>query len=173
MKYMRTIVSALLVSLLVGFSAQAAKNDSVGIDPSRIPVKITSERMVYDEKGGTVVFLDNVVAEHGDLTLWSDKLTAYLTAGKGENASSEAIDHIIAEGKVRAQKGKSKGTCGKLTYYVAKQFLKMEKNPELQDGSNSLSGKIINFYVAENRSEVIGGKGQRVKAIFLTPSGTK
>ena len=45
----------------------------------------------------------------------------------------------------------------------------MEQNPMLQDGPNSLTGEVINFNVRDNRSEVIGGKGQRVKAIFLTP----
>jgi len=166
------IVLMVFAMLLMALTAHAAKND-LGIEPSRTPVKITSDKMVYDEQNGTVTFTKNVVAEHGDLTLWADKVTAFLVKNKSKGAQSEAIDYIVAEGSVKAKKGESEGTCGKLTYVVAKQYLKMEQNPQLQDGSNLLSGKIIKFYARENRSEVIGGKGQRVKAIFQTPSGEK
>ena len=145
----------------------------IGIDPSRIPVKITSDRMVYDENGKVVSFVGNVVAEHGDLTLWANKLSAYLSSRSDKKFSADSIDRIVAEGSVRAKKGKAEGTCGLLTYYVEKQLLKMERDPKLQDGPNSLSGEVINFFVRENRSEVIGGKGKRVKAIFLTPDNVK
>ncbi len=145
----------------------------VGIDPSRSPVKITSDRMVYDESGKVVSFVGNVVAEHGDLTLWANKLSAFLASKDGKKFSADSIDRIVAEGNVRAEKGKTEGTCGRLTYYVEKQLLKMEQNPKLQDGPNSLAGEVINFHVRENRSEVIGGKGKRVKAIFMTPDKIK
>ncbi|MDC0335952.1 LPS ABC transporter substrate-binding protein LptA [Pseudodesulfovibrio sp.] len=145
----------------------------VGIDPSRTPVKITSDRMVYDENGKVVSFVGNVVAVHGDLTLWANKLSAYLTSKTDKKFAADSIDRIVAEGDVRAKKGKSEGTCGLLTYYVEKQMLKMERNPKLQDGPNSLAGETINFYVRENRSEVVGGKGKRVKAIFMTPENIK
>lgn len=162
-----------IVLILMTLSVQAhAADRGLGVDPTDTPVKISSGRMVYDEQGGTVIFMDDVEAEHGDLTLWSDKLTAFLEKGEG-GASPDAIDHIVAEGNVRAHKGTSKGTCGKLTYYVSKQFLKMENDPVLKDGQNSLSGEVINFYVQENRSEVVGGKNQRVKAIFVAPGGAE
>jgi len=165
----QTILVALV--LLAAVTALAAQNDAV-LKPSNAPVNITSEKMVYDEKGGVVTFQGNVVADHGDLKLQSDKLTAYLVTGE-KGTAQESIDHIVAEGNVRAKRGTSTGTCGKLTYYVAKRFLKMEKNPVLTDGPNSLSGEVINYYVLENRSEVVGGKNQRVKAVFVAPGGVK
>lgn len=144
----------------------------VGIDPSRIPVQITSDRMVYDESGKVVSFVGNVVAEHGQLTLWASNLSAYFSSKSDKKFSADSIDRIIAKGNVRAKKGKTEGTCGKLTYFVGQQLLKMEDNPKLQDGPNSLTGEVINFNVRENRSEVVGGQ-QRVKAIFLTPQKLK
>jgi lipopolysaccharide export system protein LptA len=144
----------------------------IGIDPSRIPVKITSDRMVYDEKGKFVSFVGNVVAEHGKLTLWASKLSAYFSSN-GNKVGSDSMDTIVAEGKVRVKKDTTEGTCGKLTYFVENQMLKMEQNPMLQDGPNSLTGEVINFNVRTNRSEVVGGKEQRVKAIFLTPKKMK
>lgn len=162
-----------IIMILAVFTAVSAHtvSNAAAIAPSKGPVNITSEKMVYDEKGGIVTFMGNVVAKHGELTLLADKLTAYLVSG--QQGSSEAIDHIIAEGNVKAVKGTSTGTCGKLTYYVSKQSLKMEKNPVLTDGPNSISGEIINYYVQENRSEVVGGKNQRVKAVFEAPGGAE
>lgn len=145
----------------------------VGIDPSRIPVKITSDRMIYDESGKVVSFVGNVVAEHGQLTLWANKLSAYFSSKSGKKFGADSVDRIVASGKVRAKKESTEGTCGKLTYFVEKQLLKMEENPVLQDGPNSLTGEIINFHVRDNRSEVVGGKGQRVRAIFMTPEKMK
>ncbi|MUM78188.1 lipopolysaccharide transport periplasmic protein LptA [Pseudodesulfovibrio sp. F-1] len=145
----------------------------VGVDPSRVPVKITSDRMTYDENSRTVTFIGNVVAVHGELTLWANRLSAFLSSSTGKQFSVDGIERIVAEGTVRAKKGSTEGTCGKLTYFVEDQLLRMEDDPMLQDGPNSLTGEVINFHVRENRSEVVGGKGKRVKAIFLTPEKIK
>ncbi|MBG0789572.1 MAG: LPS ABC transporter substrate-binding protein LptA [Desulfovibrionaceae bacterium] len=144
----------------------------VGVDPSRIPVKITSDRMTYDESGKVVSFVGNVVAEHGQLTLWADSLSAYLASKSGKKFTADSVDRIVAEGNVKVKKETTEGTCGKLTYFVDPQLLKMEDEPLLQDGPNSLTGEIINFNIRENRSEVEGGK-KRVKAIFMTPETLK
>jgi lipopolysaccharide export system protein LptA len=145
----------------------------IGVDPSRIPVKITSDRMTYDENGKVVSFVGNVVAEHGELTLWANRLSAYFSSKSGKKFAVDSIERIVAEGSVRAKKGKTEGSCGKLTYMVEEQVLKMENDPILKDGPNSLTGDVINFYVRENRSEVMGGEGKRVRAIFLTPEKIK
>lgn len=145
----------------------------VGIDPAQTPVKITSDRMTYDESGKIISFVGTVKAEHGSLTLWAEKLSAYLASSSDKKFSADSIDRIVAEGNVRAKRGKTEGTCGKLTYSVSKQLLKMEQNPILKDGPNSLAGEIINFHIRENRSEVVGSKQQRVKAIFMTPENVK
>jgi lipopolysaccharide export system protein LptA len=144
----------------------------VGVDPSRLPVKITSDRMTYDETGKVISFVGHVVAIHGELTLWADRLSAYLASSTDKKFSADSVDRIVAEGNVRAKKGTTEGTCGLLTYMVGPQLLKMERDPKLQDGPNSLTGEVINFHIKDDRSEVIGGK-QRVKAVFMTPGNLK
>lgn len=144
----------------------------VGMDPNRLPVKITSDRMTYNETGKVISFVGNVVATHGELTLWADRLSAFLASSSDKKFSADSVDRIVAEGEVRARKGTTEGTCGKLTYLVGPQLLKMEQNPKLQDGPNSLTGEVINFHIKDDRSEVIGGE-QRVKAVFMTPGNLK
>lgn len=145
----------------------------VGVDPTRTPVQIVSDRMTYDESGKVISFVGNVKAVHGKLNLWAEKLSAYLASKSGKKFSADSIDRIVAEGNVKAKRGKTEGECGKLTYYVEKQLLKMENDPLLKDGPNSLTGEEITFHIRENRSEVVGGKERRVKAIFMTPENVK
>ena len=145
----------------------------IGVDPSKMPVQIASDRMTYDENGKVVSFVGNVVAEHGELKLWAERLSAYFSSKSGKKFSVDSVDRIVAEGNVRAKKGKTEGECRKVTYFVDKQLLTMEGDPVLRDGPNSLTGGVINFHVRENRSEVIRDKDKRVKAIFMTPARIK
>jgi lipopolysaccharide export system protein LptA len=145
----------------------------IGVDPSKMPVQISSDRMTYDETGKVVSFVGNVVAEHGELKLWAERLSAYFSSKSGKQFSVDSVDRIVAEGNVKAKKGKTEGECQKVTYFVDKQLLTMEGDPVLRDGPNSLTGGVINFNVRENRSEVIRDKDKRVKAIFMTPAKIK
>lgn len=136
-----------------------------------VPVKITAQRMVYDEAGKTVAFIGDVRAEHEGLVLTSEKVTAYFTGEKQYQVSG--IAKIEASGNVKVVRGKIQGTCGILTYQVEQRLLIMSDKPELREGQNSITGDQIKFYVRENRSEVVGGKDKRVEAIFFTPQGLK
>jgi len=145
----------------------------IGVDPAKLPVQISADRMTYDENGKVVSFVGNVVAEHGELTLWANKLSAYFASKSGKKFSVDSVERIVAEGDVRAKKGKTEGECQKVTYLVNQRLLTMEGDPVLRDGPNSLTGGVINFYVRENRSEVVRGKDKRVRAIFMTPARIK
>lgn len=147
--------------------------EPAGSSAPGVPVKITSERMTYDESKRIVSFAGNVVAKHEGLTLWADTISAYFSGTGGKNVKVDSIDRVVARGNVRAEKGKTTGSCGKVTYKVEERILIMEENPILNDGPNSLSGDVIRYFVRENRSEVVGGKGKRVEAIFFTPKGMK
>ncbi|GAB7022894.1 LptA/OstA family protein [Salidesulfovibrio brasiliensis] len=140
------------------------------VAPQGVPVKISSDRMTYDEKKQVVSFVGNVVALHEGLTLKADQVSAFFVAGD-KRFDVQGIDRIVANGNVHAEKGKTSGECGKLTYLVAKRLLIMEQDPVLRDGPNSITGEKIRFYARENRSEVVGGDGKRVEAEFFAPKG--
>lgn len=144
-----------------------------GLPREKQPVRVTSDRMVYDEEGGTVSFVDNVTATHDDLTLTADTVTAYFAKGKGKAQGVDQIDRIVAKGSVKAVRDTTVGTCRTLTYTVADGILRMEGDPVLQDGPNTIMGEIIKFYLKDNRSEVVGGKGGQVEAVFTLPEGAE
>ncbi len=140
------------------------------------PVRVTSDKLTYKQAENAVVFEGNVHATHGDMALWSNKITAYFAEKKKAPAGkdgakeggdfSDKIERIVAEGNVRMVSGKNEGFCGKLTYFVAESVLRMDDNPILREGANTVRGEVIKYYQKENRSEVLSGTQRRVEAIF-------
>ncbi|MBU1249005.1 MAG: LPS ABC transporter substrate-binding protein LptA [Proteobacteria bacterium] len=132
------------------------------------PVKITADRMVYNEAKRTVVFEGSVQADHAGLVLTSETLTAFFKSG-GKSTGAEQIDRIVAKGNVTVNRKTTEGRCATLTYMVADGMLLMEGNPVIKDGDNTITGQLIKFYMKDNRSEVVGGKNKRVQAVFTAP----
>jgi lipopolysaccharide export system protein LptA len=143
------------------------------------PVRITSDKMVYNQAENSVVFLGNVHGTHTDMAIWAERVTAYFSdkkkgkepkqQDKGPGDFGDTIERIVAEGNVRLVANKNDGACAKLTYMVAEGVIRMDGNPILREGQNTVRGDIIKFYVRENRSEVLSGAQRRVEAIFYTP----
>lgn len=147
-----------------------------------IPTHVTSERMHYDAARQVVIFEQNVHVRRPDFELWSAKLTLHLKkkagaeqqptktgGGMPENMSAGEIDRIVAEKDVRMQRENKTGTCQKATYTINDAVLLMEGDPVVRDGENVIKGETIRFYTRENRSEVTGGAGRQVEAVFTSP----
>ena len=120
-----------------------------------------------------MVFEGNVQAEHAGMVLKSQKITAHLNdQGQAKNEGDQ-IDRIVAEGSVVVTKDTARGTCTMLTYFVQDGVLRMEGNPVLTDGPNTVTGEVIKFYLKDNRSEILSGGGKRVEAVFTLPEEMK
>ena len=145
------------------------------------PVRITSDKMVYNQAENSVVFQGNVHGTHTDMAIWAERITAYFSdkknkdqkQDKGAGDFGDTIERIVAEGNVRLVANKNEGACAKLTYNVPQAVIRMDGNPILREGQNSIRGESIMFYIRENRSEVLSGTQRRVEAIFYTPKGGK
>ncbi len=150
-----------------------------------LPTNITAQNMRYDANSQRVVFENAVKVRRPDFDLDSNKLTILFKKNSQKPANQEAtddplstmgagdIDQLIAEGKVVMVRDGRTGTCSKVTYYVDKELIVMEGNPVLTEGKNSVSGQKINFYIRENRSEVIGGTNAPVKVQFSSPKANE
>ncbi len=134
-----------------------------------VPIKITSEKMTFSENRNRITFSGNVKVVRLDVTLTSEKLTAFLRPeGDSLSDTQDKIREIVASGNVRVVMNNRKGNCKKLTYKVADSIILMEGDARLQDGANLVQGNVIRFYLKENRSEVVGGN-KPIEAIFYTP----
>lgn len=172
----RWLMAFCLVMLFAGVVHTAQEGEMV-------PIKVTSDKLSYDATGQKVTFEGNVHVTHPDAQLWSKKIIILLTADDGKTKTKNEddsamdpgqIDKIIAEGDVRVKMTDGKtGNCQKATYNLGTGILVMEGAPVLTDGPNSIQGDIINFYVKENKSEVIGSSALPVEALFSAPKRTK
>jgi lipopolysaccharide export system protein LptA len=142
-----------------------------------VPTKITSENMEYAGSADTVVFSGRVHVTRENFELWSETLTVDLAPAAQGKATAEKsgapgqgdIKKITATGSVRILSQGKEGFCGRAVYFADQGLVRMERDPRLKDGPNEITGEIINLYMRENRSEVVGG-GKRVQAIFFTPA---
>ncbi|MBU1230821.1 MAG: hypothetical protein KKA55_04030 [Proteobacteria bacterium] len=147
------------------------------------PVRITSDKMVYNQVENSVMFQGNVHGTHTDMAIWAERITAYFTdKKKGKEQKQEPggigdfgdkIERIVADGNVRLVANKNEGACGQLTYFVQEGVIRMDNNPILREGQNTVRGDVIKFFIRENRSEVLSGTQRRVEAIFQSPKGEK
>lgn len=151
-------------------------------DGNKFPTNITANRMRYEAGNQQVVFEGSVKVSRPDFDLDSNKLTIFFKDGGNKTEATDDplstmgggdIDRLIAEGQVVMTREGRKGTCGKVTYYVDKELIVMEQNPVLSEGKNTVAGQKINFYVRENKSEVIGSESKPVKVHISTPNETQ
>lgn len=167
----------LLLLLLLGALSTVAPRIIHGAGTS-VPVNIQADSMSYSPSGKEVIFKGNVKVTRQDVTISAATITIHLSgksqAGPGVAAMDPgAIQKIVASGGVRINYQGKLGNCAVATYHVHEGLLVMEGNPSLQDGPNRIKGHTIKFNLKQNRSEVLGGKGQRVNATFQTPEKLK
>lgn len=184
----RFLGSCLLALALAAGSAPAfAASSPLGGNDSKAPVRVTADTMTYEPDKNIVVFSGNVEVTRENFRMWSAKLTMYMkeqkTSGENKETSSANsgldamkagdLDRIVAEKNVRFRMDTKSGTAQKATWLADKEELVLEGNPVLLDGQNSITGNRIRYFVKENRSQVEGGSGKRVEAVFSSNSGGK
>ncbi len=156
-----------------------AASSPLGRSDSHSPIRVTADSMTYEPDKNIVLFSGNVEVVRDDFRMWSAKLTMYMKARKNAKTDSKKnakdgkdamktgdLDRIVAEKNVRFRMDTKSGTAQKATWLADKEELVLEGNPVLLDGRNSVTGKRIRYFVRENRSEVEGGTGRRVEAVF-------
>ncbi|EPR30696.1 OstA family protein [Alkalidesulfovibrio alkalitolerans DSM 16529] len=164
-----------MVALAVVFGAPLSASAQAAAASESVPTRITADKLTYSQERDTVIFEGQVHVVRGEMQIWSDKLTGYLTPkdgakeGTGPSLAAEdaEIRTVVAVGNVRMLHQGREGFSGKATFVVADGVLTMEDNPVIVDGPNRVVGEVIRFYSKTNRSEVLGGK-KRVEAVFFT-----
>lgn len=148
-----------------------------------VETRIQADKMTYLAGQQRAVFEDKVHVMRPDFQLWADTLTVHMkepaktAEGTAEGGSlpqgmaAGDVDKLVAAGNVRmSSEGGRSGSCSKATYLVDQGVLRMEGNPRVSDGENTISGETILYYTRENRSEVLGGAKKRVEAVFSSPA---
>jgi lipopolysaccharide export system protein LptA len=117
------------------------------------PVRITSDRLTVFNKENRAVFVGNVVARQGELTVRSREMVALYRPGGG-------LASLVATGRVRVRKGDRRAVGERLEYDQTKRLMVLTGAPKVWQRDNFLEGDRVLLWVDEDRVEVERARGQ-------------
>ncbi|GFO61619.1 lipopolysaccharide export system protein LptA [Geomonas silvestris] len=133
---------------------------------SREPLTIKSDTLRADNDKKNATFEGKVVARQGDLTLYADRLVISYSGDGKDLSRAEAF------GNVRILQGARQASGAHAVYEPKQARIILDGAPKVTQGGDVITGKVITYYVNEQRSEVTGGPGERVNAV-IHPGGGK
>lgn len=160
---MKNLILSLFLLLMFcadAFCASGAGND----DRSGQPINIKSNELYTDSNSRTATFVGKVVAKQKDVTIYSDKLVIHYPEQGGQ------VDRVEAFGNVRIVQMNRLGTGGHAVYDNKNGKITLYLNPKVYQDKNVVTGKVITYYLNEEKSVVTGGPETRVEATIY-PKG--
>lgn len=135
-------------------------------DRSSLPITVKSNEMTADNKGKTAVFSGKVVAKQGDIIIFSDKLVVNYADKNGE------VEKVEALGNVRIVQQNRTGSADHAVYDSRNGRIVLTGTPRVVQGGDSISGKIITYYLDDAKSDVSSGGDPkaRVEAVINPPA---
>ncbi len=136
---------------------QSSRNAKVG------PISISSLNLNYEDRQRQAMFEGGVRAAASDLTITSDKMTAFLTT-RGQDSSAQGasspgkIDRIVSEGSVVITQPNRHATGNKLVYTISDDtFVLTGGPPSIFDAEHGkITGVSLTLYRHDDRVLVKG-----------------
>lgn len=161
-------ICIVLIFLWFPASVSSAPASGAAKNRSSLPITVKSNEMNANNNAKTAVFIGKVVAKQGDVTIFSDKLIVSY-ADKGGD-----VEKIEAFGNVRIVQLKRTGFSEQAIYENSTGRIVMTGSPRVVQGDDSISGKIITYFVDDEKSFVTsdGDPKARVEAV-INPAARK
>lgn len=115
------------------------------------PIKIKSDELVTDTSKRTATFSGKVSARQGDMTIYADKLVIRYSS------QDQDVDTVEATGNVKIVQGDRQAIAGHAVYDNKAGTIVLDTSPKVYQGDNILAGKVITYFVEEQRTLVTGG----------------
>lgn len=148
------------VLLLAVLPTRTFSGDKHPFSQSEEPIKIVSDQLYTDNGRKMATFTGNVAARQGDLTIYTDKLVVTYSDEGGGLSNAELFGNVrIIQGNRRAQAEHG-------TYDAKNARIVLDGNPKVFQGSDTVSGRVITYYLDQDRSEVTSGADGRVEAVI-------
>jgi lipopolysaccharide export system protein LptA len=174
----------LLATSAVAQTASSSQGQGLSVlrgHDSNAPVDVTSDRIEVQDRADRAIFVGNVHAVQGDMTMDSARMTVAYSRGAGPNADPQ-IQRIDASGGVTvvSPSERAKGSFG--IYDLNRRIITLIGNVSLLRGGNTVNGARLVIDLNTGRSTVdgsaVGGaasaaKGGRVTGRFTVPQKTQ
>lgn len=124
-------------------------------------ILITSERMILKNLQDKIIFEGTVIIRNEDLVIESERAEVFM-AKSGSSPSllpgsdeEKQVSKIIASGNVRIKKGRQHAKAERGVYDREKEIIVLTGHPEVWEDGYQVKGKVITFFMAEERTLVI------------------
>jgi lipopolysaccharide export system protein LptA len=139
-------------------------------------VHIKSDRFEAYQIPRQLVFIGNVVATQGELTIRSERLTiVYLDKKNSEAADinlAGRIDRVEVDGNVRITQKEILATGEHAVYFDRENKVVLTGKPRVERGKDFIQGEKITLFLDSEKSVVEGGPSGPVEAtIYSSTSG--
>jgi len=159
-----TLIMLLATLVLVSDLMAAPADKSSRRENANQPITVKSNELAADNKGRTAIFTGKVVSKQGDVTIFSDKLIVNYAENGGE------VDKVEAIGNVRIVQTNRTGISSHALYESREGRITLtgKPDPKVIQGADSVTGKVIIYYVDDDKSFVSGGgdPDARVEAVI-------
>lgn len=168
-------LAGMALALLLFIPAASRGEETAKTDFSREPIHIEADRMESDQKTESVLFLGNVEAQQGDLSIKAARMTVYYQRGNSAGAAKSAeeagraIDRLTASGELEIVKQNWTATGDQLEFISGERKIVLTGNTRVWQDNNLVTGDRIVLYLDEGKSVVErkdSGQSERVKAFF-------
>ncbi len=120
------------------------------------PLQIKADDLVTDSAARTATFTGKVTARQGDITMYTDKMVITYSDKDKE------VEKVEAFGNVRISQGNRLAQAGHAVYDSKAGKIVLDTNPKMFQGENVVTGKVITYFVDDQRSVVTSGPNERV-----------
>ncbi|MBF0274987.1 MAG: lipopolysaccharide transport periplasmic protein LptA [Nitrospinae bacterium] len=149
----KTILFSIICLSFLGQTTYAEENEN-------IPINITSDRLISDNKSKLITFVGNVKATRDDMVINSDRIEIK------RDDSGKGIDLIVARGNVKVNMNEKYATGEKAVYYEKEKKIVLTGNPRSWEGKNVIVGNEMIFFIDEDKVVVKQSKKKQVNVIF-------
>jgi len=154
----------------------AALAPSLAAEEPSEPINIEANRMVSQENNNSVVFLGNVDARQGKVTIRADEMTVFYSEKKtGQDKTTSQMERLTCKNNVKITQGDWLGTGDRMDYTAKERRVILTGNAKAWQGQNMVAGKTIIYYLDEKRSVVEQDEATkgRVRAVLHPESKKK
>jgi len=139
-------------------------------------VHIVSDRLEAYQLKRQVVFIGNVVARQGELTIRGERMTIFYMDKKTPEATegnlTGRIDRVEVDGNVRIAQNKILATGEHAVYFDRENKVVLTGQPRVERGKDFIQGDKITLFLDSEKSVVEGGPSGPVEAtIYSSASG--
>ena len=177
MKYLKCCSIIILILSIISlinpaFVLSTNSQKTAYTDTNTGPIDIRSDSLEIDNKRNVVVFIGNVEATRGDITINCNKIELFYQNipqdNQNKGKTQARVREIIATENVKLSRPDGGlATAEKAVYNHMDEQIILTGKPIIKQGSDFVEGSKITLFLKEDRSVVEGSENTKARAVLF------